>query len=260
MQIRRFHKDNESVVGFVFKNNLYGINGEVLYYSKTLDESATRVKPKIRAEMEKLYKNLVEINKLDEQIRKLNKKQNDLRIKKEKSLQKIKAIYQSEKGITTSNTLIDKIIDMFEKTSLKDNVSKYVRDGISKSYVYYDNYNNYLRIYIPVNIITHPQVGEYESVYREYDGSMHSRDMSECQFNIQLAKAQFKKWSSLKSFIDQFEIKDKRIKTTFNFGACTGDKTAELYFEVFYDFSKEEFKKEEVSEILKKFKNIAKTL
>lgn len=260
MQIKRFNKGKENIVGFILNGDLYSIDSTIYRNFKIIDESQTRIKPEIRKTMEQLYKKLIELEKVDEQIIKLQEKKRKIHQELRTKQERVKKVYQSESNIVLSEALIDKIIEVFENTSLKRNVRSKVKDGISEGYVYFNNYKKRLDIYIPVDIVRHPRGGEYGVLYREYDGSMSSYNMSEAKFNDQLSKAQFKKWSSLKSFISMFEVKDKNIKNAFDFGVIINDKTAELYLSVSYIFSKAEFKKEEVSEILKKFKNVAKTL
>ena len=73
-------------------------------------------------------------------------------------------------------------------------------------------------------------------------------------------KAQFTKWKTFDDFKKMFDVKDRRIKVHFDAGVSIGDKNADFYFSVSYILTKDTFKKEEVKEILKKFKSITKNL
>lgn len=258
MQIKRFNKGKENIVGFILNGDLYSIDSTIYRNFKITDESQTRIKPAIRKTMEQLYKELIELEEIDMQMMKLQEKKRKIHKELRTKQERVKKVYQSEANIVLSETLIDKIIEVFENTSLKRDVRSKVKDGISEGYVYFDNCKKRLDIHIPVDIVRHPRGGEYGVLYREYDGSMSSYDMSEAEFNDQLSEAQFKKWLSLKSFISMFNIEDRNIKNTFDFGVTISDKTAELYLSASYNFSKAEFKKEEEKLILNKFKAIVK--
>lgn len=108
MEIKRFNKDKENIVGFLFDNNIYTIDGRVCSYIKISDESRTRVNPKIKAQMEKIYKNLIKFEKLKEKQRKLDHEFRNIRKNENSDIEKLQKIYEKEIGLINSLSLLKK--------------------------------------------------------------------------------------------------------------------------------------------------------
>lgn len=260
MEIKRFNKDKENIVGFLFNNDIYTIDGRVCSYIKISDESRTRVNPKIKAQMEKIYKNLIKLEKLKEKQRKLEHEFRNIRKNENSDIEKLQKIYEKEIGLINSLSLLKKIRDLFEDTNLKEAVSNKVKDGISSGHVNYSIWRDSLNVYVPLTTIRHPKEGDFGCLYREYDGSLFAYDINNKGVKRLTEKAQFTKWKTFDDFKKMFDVKDRRIKVHFDAGVSIGDKNADFYFSVSYILTKDTFKKEEVKEILKKFTSITKNL
>lgn len=260
MEIKRFNKDKENIVGFLLNDNLYSVDGKVYQNFKVVEKLKTRVNPKVRLQMEKLYKDLIGLNKIENQIKELNSKYHKARLKAENDNKKLKEIYEKESGVTKASSLGSKVVELFDKTNLKKDIASLVKDGISSGYVGYYSSGQTISINIPIHTIRHPKEGDFGCVFLEYDNSLSVYTLSDSEKDKLIKKAQYKKWNSLNDFTKDFKITDRRVKTTCNISVEIGDKTADLCFGLFYDFSKDEFSKEESKELLKKFKAITKKL
>ena len=260
MEIKRFNKDRENIVGFLFDNDIYTIDGRVCSYIKISDESRTRVNPKIKTQMEKIYKNLIKLEKLKEKQRKLDHEFRNIRKNENFDIEKLQKIYEKEIGLINSLSLLKKIRGLFEDTNLEETVSNKVKDGISSGYVNYSIWRDSLNVYVPLTTIRHPKEGDFGCIYREYDGTLMTDSINNKDIEKLTKQAQFTKWKTFDDFKKMFDIKDRRIKVHFDADVSIGDKNADFYFSVSYIVNKDFFKKEEVKDILKKFKSITKNL
>lgn len=186
---------------------------------------------------------------IDNEIEKLREEKRELSYKNKQASEQLEVVYVAKTGIYTQENFNVKL-----SNKIKNHLQKYsgVSHGITTVSSDVHVYQNNINITIPVDIIRHPQEGDWD-LYLEYDNTLHSYGENMTSEVVRLSgRIGFNYDKLIKNKDNPDSLKLNSVK------CCTsvGDKIATLDANIYLEYKEEELNDNYLDVIMKEINEL----